>query len=200
MKNKLQVLLRILLSCSFLGEAKSYQCVGKKYDHQVAYEGCRTKAVKNLYCGGTCQSYFIPNLKKSGFSCSACRPTEIKTVAVTLFCKGNIFKSVNVTIFQNCQCTKMKCKINDILSPDVLARLLTKTSPKIDPCRMKCRKCQKAKEKYNIVLQKKLQTEYMITSCQTQSCKMRIRTSTFDKVKLAKKDKRLQCRKCSNCR
>ena len=200
MKKKLQVLLRVLLSCLFLREAKSYQCIGKKYDHQVAYKGCQTKTVSNLYCGGTCQSYFIPNLNKNGFSCSACRPTETKTVSVILSCKGNRFITLNVTVFQNCQCTDMKCKINDILSPDVLAQLSTKTSPKIHPCRMKCRKCQKAKEKYDRALEEKLQTDYMIISCQTQSCKMLIRTSTFDKVKLAKKDKRHHCRKCSNCK
>ena len=204
MKKKLQVLLRVLLSCLFLGEAKSYQCIGEKYDHQVTFEGCRTKTVRNLYCGGTCQSYFIPNLNKNGFSCSACRPTETNTVAVTLSCKGNIFISLNVTVFQNCQCTEMKCKIDDILSPDVLAQLSIKTSSKIHPCRMKCRKCQKAKEKYDRALKEKLQTEYMMISCRTQSCKMHNRTSiqksTFDKVKVGKKEKRHHCRKCSNCK
>ena len=195
-----QILMRVLLSCWLLRVAISNQCIGERYDQHVAYEGCQTEVVKNLYCGGTCPSGFVQKKKKNSFTCSACRPTETKSIAVTLFCQGNAFISINVTIFQNCQCTKMKCKINDILSPDIIAELTTKTSPGNHPCRMKCRKCRKAKRKYKRTLDDKLKTEYMMSTCRTESCKARIQTSIFSKVKLAKEVKRYRCKKCNDCK
>ena len=95
-------------------------CRTQKTRVAVTAPGCRTKFVKNNYCYGQCNSYYLPsalaeNVINGGrptFMCHVCAPVKIRVRKVYLNCPNaphNKRKRRRVQIVEECRCVSSRC-------------------------------------------------------------------------------------------
>ena len=71
------------------GDVNEFGCQTLPLNYTISVPGCQPKSIKDLYCYGQCQSYFILS---GGFSslrastCSVCRPSAVKKITLYLKC------------------------------------------------------------------------------------------------------------------
>lgn len=178
---------------------KRQTCERYKYTQTISHKGCDSKEIDNYYCKGQCVSGFIPLLNGNGkATCAGCKASKIKKYIVTLNCQKNQKIDIEVEIYDQCRCLKKKCLTNIILPLEKKpAKPLKKR-----PCRDVCRKCRKVRRKFDFLLKRKTQMEYLLMSCVTSECKKRIRISKrlMERTKAKKKLKRQQCKLCNKCK
>lgn len=172
-------------------------CERYKYTQTISHEGCESKEIDNYYCQGQCVSGFIPLLDGNGrASCAGCKASKIKKYIVPLNCQKNQKIDIEVEIYDQCKCLKKKCLTNFILpKEEKLVEPLKKP-----PCRDICRRCRKVRRKFNFLLKRKTQMEYLLISCVTSECKQRISKKVLERTKAKKKLKRKQCKLCNKCK
>ena len=95
-------------------------CRTQKTRVAVTAPGCRTKFVKNNYCYGQCNSYYLPsalteNVINGGrptFMCHICAPVKLRVRKVYLNCPNaphNKRKRRRVQIVEECRCVSSSC-------------------------------------------------------------------------------------------
>lgn len=177
---------------------KRQTCERYKYTQTISHEGCESKEIDNYYCQGQCVSGFIPLLDGNGkATCAGCKASKIKKYIVTLNCQKNQKVDIEVEIYDQCKCLKKKCLT------DIFPQEKTVEKPlKERPCRNICRRCRKIRRKFDFLLKRKTQMEYLLMSCVTSECKKRTRISkkVMERAKAKKKLKRQQCKLCNKCK
>ena len=81
-------------------------CLTKPFDMPLVMEGCKKLTIRNNYCGGYCNSLFVPiqGTNKTRINeCLFCRPENAYERIVILKC-GDVLKPIKVTIVKKCIC------------------------------------------------------------------------------------------------
>uniref|UniRef100_A0A7M5XCJ0 CTCK domain-containing protein n=1 Tax=Clytia hemisphaerica TaxID=252671 RepID=A0A7M5XCJ0_9CNID len=114
---KVFLLLVSTFYCVFCDQSKfrSYNewCQTRKMTTEISYPGCETEYIKNNYCYGQCNSYYLPsalpenriNGGRPTFLCHVCAPSKMRLKKVFLNCpKLNKRKRRRVEIVEECRC------------------------------------------------------------------------------------------------
>ncbi len=103
-------------SVAILGKIKKIEqekCRAKLFNQTVSWPGCESRVVRNRFCYGRCNSFYIPlnpteaTTHHSQFkTCSACRPVERRLLSLHLKCASepNGKRKVSVEKVLSCRC------------------------------------------------------------------------------------------------
>lgn len=81
-------------------------CVAKPFNHTITHKNCKQKTIKNRFCYGQCNSFYIPGTKPLA-TCLQCQPNLSVFEEVTLECfrKNRIkHKRIKVQMVISCKC------------------------------------------------------------------------------------------------
>ena len=88
---------------------KADWCNPHPFKETVRHHGCTTVEVKNNWCYGQCNSFYIP--PKRFFSCSYCAPSKQESINVRLECPGQnpdfVIKKVKIVL----ECACKDCRL-----------------------------------------------------------------------------------------
>ena len=96
-------------------------CKATEYVQTIREPGCLPLTVPNKYCGGSCQSYFIP-IRADNFSndvngifedCRQCEPKSYQVVQILLRCPQEKmgFKFKKIVLINECICRAITCSL-----------------------------------------------------------------------------------------
>ena len=102
-------------SLAILGQIKSVNkesCKAKMFNQTIMLPGCEPKVIKNRFCYGRCNSFYVPlDETQNQFrfkTCSACKPIKSAIIEVRLKCLSSELKptkrKVRVEKIESCRC------------------------------------------------------------------------------------------------
>ena len=167
-------------------------CTTTRESQVISLKGCENKTIENYICRGQCMSGYVPENGMVGdFLCRSCQPSNIKIETISLQCIEGL-REYTVEIFGKCECIKNPCFPMNSIPEEKLSI--------IPPCRDKCRRCRRAKRKYQELVLKRDHNDYLNLTCSTKECLKRINThiskKTLSKGLLMKE----ACTKCKSCK
>ena len=98
---------------AILGRIKTIDkenCRAKMFNQTVSLPGCEQRVIKNRFCYGRCNSFYVPldgSQNQLRFkTCSACKPVKSQRIAVSLKCFTSPFakRTVIVEKVKTCRC------------------------------------------------------------------------------------------------
>ena len=90
---------------------KNDWCKGELLEQTINEKGCKSRVIRNKFCYGQCNSFYIPGYTRKGESffksCSFCKPDKYRTKLIVLSCPDlqPPWKEMRITRVKGCRCT-----------------------------------------------------------------------------------------------
>lgn len=102
----------LMSKSEWVKDNKTQSCHNGPYKEAILRPGCKPRFIKNRFCYGQCNSYYVPQIISNFRICNACVPVQWHFKEIRLKCLINnewLHQRHNITIVKKCKCQEVSC-------------------------------------------------------------------------------------------